>query len=155
MSEAFDRILPYVQAFSEGIDRCRSATKFSAADWEDAYNRLNRLRDRYTHEEPNLDPSERQALQKVFEQDLFIKGLLDIRQIGEHVQKRTNPEIRLFTNAPIYMPVETSAGAFFASPTVRLPDTSGDLHLTDHLRNLEEAEQRVKRAVSRATIKQP
>jgi hypothetical protein len=155
MSEALDRILPYVHAFSDGIDRCRTAVTFNPADWQDAYNRLNRLRDRYLHEKANLDASQRQAFQKVFEHDTFIEGLLNIRLIGEHVKKRTMPEIRLFTNKAIYMPVETSAGAFFASPIVRLPDSSGHLHTADHLGNLEEAEKRIQRALARASNKQP
>jgi len=32
MSEAFERILPYSLAFSEGIDRCRGTTPFNAAE---------------------------------------------------------------------------------------------------------------------------
>lgn len=150
MSESFARIENYFVAFSEGIERCRTATTFNAADWQDAYNRLNRLRDRYVNEKPNLTPSEKAALTKVFEQDTFIEGLLNIRLIGEHVQKRTPPVIPLHTNTPITMPVETSAGAIFDAPIVRLPDTKGQLYQTDHLRNLEEGESRISRALARA-----
>ncbi len=101
--------------FSEGIDRCRAATTFKAADWEDAYNRLSRLRDRYLHEKDNrqLDPVEEQALRKVFEEDTLIKDMLKVRQIGEHVYQ-DNDTVRLLTNSTIPICVETSAlGCFW------------------------------------------
>lgn len=155
MSEALDRILPYAHAFSEGIDRCRSATIFKAADWQDAYNRLSRMRDRYIHEKSNLDPSERQALTKVFEEDNFIEGLLNIRQIGEHVQMRREPVIRLMTNAPFPLVAKTSAGSVFDGPIVTLHGPKGQRQPTDHLQNLTEAENRIQCALSRATNKLP
>ena len=155
MSESFARIENYFVAFSGGIERCRTATTFNAADWQDAYNRLNRLRDRYIKEKANLALSEQTALAKVFEDDIFIKCLLNIRLIGEHVQKRTPPVIPLYTNTPITMPVETSAGAMFDAPIVRLYDTKGQLCQTDHLHNLEEAESRIRHALARAKNTQP
>lgn len=148
MSESFARIEKYFVDFSEGIDRCRTAATFNAADWQDAYNRLNRLRDRYLNEKLSLIPSELTALAKVFEQDAFIEGLLNIRVIGEHVQKRTPPVIPLYTNTPITLHAETSAGAVFKGPIVTLHDTKGQPHQTDHLRNLEEAESRIRRALA-------
>lgn len=151
MSEALNRILPYALAFSEGVDRCRTATAFKAADWQDAYNRLSRMRDRYIHERSNLDPSELQALIKVFEEDTFIQGLLNIRQIGEHVQMRKEPVIRLMTNAPFPLVAETSAGSVFAGPVVTLQGPKGQVNPTDHLQNLTEAESRIQRAFTRAT----
>jgi len=153
MSEALDRILPYAHSFSELIERCRHDPTFNAADWQDAYNRLNRLRDRYNHEKSNLDHSERQALIKVFEEDAFIEGLLHIRQIGEHVQMRSEPVIRSMTNAPIPICVETSALGFFQAPVVRVPDTTGQLHSINHLQNLKEAEKRIQRALDSAIKK--
>jgi hypothetical protein len=116
MSEALNRILPYVQAFHEGVARCRSAPVFNAADHMDAFNRLSRLKDRYLHEEAELDRSEREALQKVFRGDTLIDGLIDIRQIGEHVEKRSQAEVPIFMNARVPLDVRTSAGAFFAGP---------------------------------------
>jgi hypothetical protein len=106
MSEALTRILDYARAFSEKIDRCRTTPfnatdRVNATDREDAYNRLNRFRERYLHEKSYLDPAEAQALRKVFEEDTFIKEMLDIRQIGEHAHKRGESAIRLMTNAPI------------------------------------------------------
>jgi len=53
------------------------------------------------------------------------------------------------------MPVETSAGAVFDAPIVRLPDNKGQLYQTDHLRNLEEAETRIRRALARSKNTQP
>jgi hypothetical protein len=98
---------------------------------------------------------EQTALAKVIEHDTFIEGLLNIRVIGEHVQKRTSPVIPVYTNTRITMPVETSAGAVFDAPIVMLSDNKGQLYRTDHLRNLEEAENRIRRAVARAKNTQP
>jgi hypothetical protein len=55
MSEALTRILDYACVFSEKIDRCRT-TPVNATDWEDAYNRLNRFRERYLREKSYLVP---------------------------------------------------------------------------------------------------
>jgi hypothetical protein len=159
MSEALEKIRDYAQDFSELVERfrCRSTIgTFKAADWEDAYNRLSRLRERYIREKSYLDPSERQALTKVFEEDTFIEGLLHIRQIGEHVQisGREPVVIRSLTNAPITICVETSALGFFHAPIVRVHDeTTGQLHSISHLQNIEEAEENIQRALDRVTKK--
>jgi hypothetical protein len=152
--KAIDRIVDDARAFSDGVVRCH-ATPFNAADFEDAYNRLSRLRDRYLKDKFSLDLSEQQALAKVFEDDKFIEGMLNIRQVGEHVQHRTGAVLRTTSNAPIILFSEVSAGSMFAAPVVHLRDAAGQLHLTDHLRNLEEAEKRVQRALARAMNKLP
>ena len=128
---------------------------FNATDWEDAYNRLNRFRERYLHEKSYLDPAEAQALRKVFEEDTFIKEMLDIRQIGEHAHKRGESAIRLMTNAPIPICVKTAALGFFNGPIVKLLDVTGQLHSINHLQNRTKAENRIQRARTRATDKQP
>lgn len=161
MSDALDRILSYAHDFFELVERSRCRNTIgtvTAADWEDTYNRLSRLRDRYIHEKPNLETSERRELSKVFEEDVFIEGLLQIRQIGEHVQKRGDEPIviRLLTNAPITICVETSALRFFQAAIVRVTDeTTGQLHFISHLQNLEEAEKRVRAALNRAMNNPP
>ena len=73
MSDALRRIAEYAQAFRDGIARCDPAAPFNRADWIDAYNRLARLRDRYVAEQDHLTPSERNALSRVFEKDVFKK----------------------------------------------------------------------------------
>jgi len=98
---------------------------FKATDWEDAYNRLNRFRERYLREKSYLDPAEAQALRKVFEEDTFIKEMLDIRQIGKHAHKRGVSAIRLMTNAPIPICVKTSALGFFNAPSSSCPTLPG------------------------------
>jgi hypothetical protein len=156
MPEALNRILDYARKFSDKIEVCRHYPTFNAADWEDAYNRLSRLRDRYLHEKPNLDPAEAQALRKVFEEDDFIEDMLKVRQIGEHVHQGNDPStVRLMTNATIPICVETSALGFFGAAVVRLPDIRGQLHSINHLQNLKEAEKRIQRALDRATNKLP
>jgi hypothetical protein len=154
-SEALRRILPYVQAFREGVSRCRKAPAFNQADLMDAFNRLSRLKDRYIHEEAELDQSEREALEKVFRHDNFIDGLIDIRQIGEHVQKRTPAHIPLFTSARVPLHAETSAGSFFAGPVYRVDTPEGTTYLFNLQANLEEAEKRIEKAVNRAIASTP
>ena len=152
--KAIDRIIEAARAFSEGVASCHAAP-YNSADYQDAYNRLNRLRERYIKEKSSLDPSEQQALAKVFEDDRFIEGMLNIRQVGEHVKHRTGAVLRTTSNAPIILFAEVSAGSMFAGAVVQLRDTAGQLHVTNHLRNLEEAEKKVKRALSRATDNTP
>lgn len=50
MTEGLERIEEYFDAFREAIARSRSAAAFHTADWQDAYARLSRLRDRYLKE---------------------------------------------------------------------------------------------------------
>jgi hypothetical protein len=152
MSVALDRILDDKRAFSVGVARCRTSP-FNVADSEDAYNRLSRLRDRTREETPNLDPSEREALDKVFVHDLFIKGLLEFRQVGEHLRYRQGVVVRAPTNQPLSLDVKTSVRAAFTAPIVKLPFIPGNLQLIDHLVYLEIAEKRVQSALDRATKK--
>src|SRR5690349_1248768 len=123
MSEALNKILPYVHGFREGVARCRNGLVFNPGDHMDAFNRLSRLKDRYLHEEAELDLSEREALEKVFRGDNLIDGLIDIRQIGEHVEKRTPARVPIFMNARVPLEVKTSAGAFFAGPVYYVVET--------------------------------
>jgi hypothetical protein len=150
MTAGLERIEEYFQAFREAIGRCRSAAAFQAADWQDAYARLSRLRDRYLKEREALAPSERNALMKVFEQDTFIEGMMDMRQVGEHVIKRGGPVIRTTSNVPITLDVQTSAKAMYAAPQVNLVDVRGDPHRIDHLKLLQEAEKRIDAALRNA-----
>ncbi|HEY9463225.1 MAG TPA: hypothetical protein VIR54_09065 [Vicinamibacterales bacterium] len=151
MSDALERIEEYAQAFRDGIARCEGAL-FNRADLLDAYDRLSRLRDRYLKEKPHLTPTQRLALAKVFEDDRFIEGMLNARQIGEHVTKR-GPVVTIRTadNAPItFDAVQSSAMAYFAGPLVQLPDVHERLHEIDHLGQLREAEKRIDAAIQRA-----
>ena len=153
MSEGLDRILDDKRDFSAAITRCKNVT-FNSADVKDAYNRLSRLVDRYHHEKDNrtLDSGEEQALHKVFEDDVFIKGMLDGRQIGEHVVKREGrgqPVIYLKGNIPVPLVAQTSAGGLFAEPIYIVPDDQGTE--VNHLDQLTEAEKRVEKAFTRAT----
>ncbi len=117
MSEAFNIIIQYFNEFNRGVDTYLATQPYDTAVCKDAYNRLSRLRDRYVSEKERLDPSERAALAKVFEDDPFIEGMMDARQIGEHVTKRQNDAvIRTISNAPIFLTAESSALAVFDGP---------------------------------------
>ena len=54
MSDGFDRILQYATEFYEGLD-CRYAASFNRAYVMDAYERLNRLRNRYMYERYKIE----------------------------------------------------------------------------------------------------
>src|SRR5690348_2262987 len=111
MSDALTKVIGASEEFFQGIERCRTASTFNAGDYKDAYNRLNRLRERFLHEKFSLNPSEREALEKVFEKDVFIEGLLKGRTIGEHI-KISRP-VMMKGNQTIPLVAETSAGYYF------------------------------------------
>ena len=149
-----DRIRRKAQAFYDIVARSATATPYDIDLCVDAYNRLSRLRDRYEHEKVNhtLTPLQLTALKKVFEDDEFIKGMLNARQLGEHVHKRSGGErvVQLYTNQPIYMPVEVSAEAFFGGPIYVIKGPNGKVHY-HHLDQLQQAERRVRAAMQRAS----
>lgn len=149
MTEALARIEQDFEAFRDAVVRCRSAVVFRRADLQDAYGRLARVRDRYLKEKDALDPSERPALEKAMESDTFFRGMMDFRQVGEHVTKRRELTIRTVDNVPIHLDFDTSAMAAFAAPIVTLPDTQGVQHRIDHLKLLNEAEKRIGAALGR------
>jgi hypothetical protein len=147
VTDALRKIEEDFEAFSDLLSRCRSADVFKRADWMDAYGRLVMVWDRYWKERALLTSNERTALQKVFENDAFIKGLSDLRQIGQHVIKRGRPVIRTVHNAPIELDFETSARSAFAGRSVRVPDVDGKTHRIDHEEMLLEAERRIRAAL--------
>jgi hypothetical protein len=146
-----DRIRSCAQDFYEKVHHFVT-TPYNAADCQDTYNRLSRLRDRYLHEveEKSLTPVQHTALRKVFEEDGFIQGMLEMRQAGEHVKKRDGPVIRLRTGKPIPLSVETSALAFFGQSVFMFKEPDGKVHFHSHADELREAEHRVKAAMRRA-----
>jgi hypothetical protein len=149
MSDGLSRILQEISSFSEAIDRYHSAIPYNGALCRDAYNALNRIRDRYLHERDenrSLELAEDKALRKVFEEDRFIKGMLLGRQIGEHVQI-DEPVIRLYTNSPIPLCAETSAGSFFGGSIASVRDVKGKTHYIDHMKQLKEAQKRIQQAL--------
>ena len=93
------------------------------------------------------------ALKKVFEDDVFIKGMMKIRQVSEHViiqRGREGMQIYTTDNGPFELPVEASAMSMFAAPVVRLKDMDGALHTIDHLKQLNETKRRVSSALAKA-----
>ena len=88
MSEALTRIFDDARAFSVAIARCRNSP-FNTAELEDAANRLRQLLDRDHEEMPNLGPSERASLARVFElpdlQSTYHLG--DLEAAEERIQR--------------------------------------------------------------------
>lgn len=150
MTEALERIEEDVAAFRDAIVRCQSGSVFNRADLQDAYARLARVRERYLKEKKDLTDQERCALAKALEDDTFHKGMMDLRQVSEHIVKRTGPTIRTVGNSPIELDCQTSARSAFAAPEVTLADTHGDFHQIDHLQLLHEAERRIQSALRNA-----
>jgi len=149
-SEALKRIETYFDEFCRGVERCRRANSFDPADWKDAYGRLARLKDRYEFEKRNLSPPERRALSKVFDNDVFTVGMLNIRQAGEHVIKRGDFTIRTASNEPIILEVGSSALAVFSGPKVVLDVVDGATHSLDHLEMLDEQVKRIRAVIRKA-----
>ncbi len=150
MTSAFARVEEYFVAFQEQLGTVKTHTPFSPSALMDTVNRLARLKDRYDAERPKLSPVELGALDKVFRSDPYIAGVLESRQIGEHVTKRGGATIRTTRNEPIELDCETSAMGFFAAREVRVVDVEGRAHNIDHVRQLEEAERRIAAALRRA-----
>jgi hypothetical protein len=128
MTASLERVTAYFEEFRESVNGCRSADSFKLGNWKGAYGALGRLRDRYLHEKGELTSAQRAARQKVFENDTFIEGMMELRQVGEHVIRRGEPLIRTTGNAPIRLTVETSAMAVFAAPIVVLRDVKNTPH---------------------------
>ena len=151
-SEAFKTIKIYHERFRESIENCKKAVTFNPADCEDAYARAARVRERYMEEKENstLCPSELNALSRVFENDVFTQGMMNIRHVGEHVTKRVDFLIRTTKNEAIKLPAATSAMAMFAHSTVILNDTAGKPHQISHFELLEELKQRYDAAIKKA-----
>lgn len=154
MTDPLERIEAYFLEFGQAIVDCRSGTEFRAGDWKEAHAALGRLRDRYLHEKKDLTPEQRAALQKVFEDDVFIAGMMAVRQVGEHVkhvsQGAVGPRITTLQNAPIQLTVSSSAMAMFAAPTVVLHDVNNVPHRIDHRERLKEAQRRIGLALAKA-----
>ena len=155
-SKALQRIEVYFEEFCTGVRDCINAEFFVRADLLDAYDRLARLRDRFKKEKNNLDPGALAALTKVFENNVFIHGMMNIRQVAEHVKKR-GEELVIYTadNRPITLNAVLSAMPMFAASRVTLTDITGSPYHLDHLRMLREAEKRITKAMNKAGFKKP
>jgi hypothetical protein len=147
---ALDRIATYYEEFRQSVERCCSAKTFMAGDWKGAYDALYRLKERYRHEKGNLTREQRAALYKAFEDDAFIGGMMELRQVGTHVARREGPTIYTTGNAPITLTAESSAMAVFGGPIVRLLDNAGKPHTLDHAQRLQAAERRIGDALVKA-----
>jgi hypothetical protein len=150
MTAALKRVEADFEAFRDALRRCQSGADARPADMQDAYARLSRVRERYFKEKEGLAPPERRALAKTLEEDVFIKGMMELRQVSEHVTKRGELTIRSVDNAPIELDCETSAMAAFAAPQVTLPDIHGAPHRLDHFKQLAQAETRIAAALRKA-----
>jgi hypothetical protein len=147
-----ERIASYLDEFRRAVEDCRHSARssdlFRPEHWKNAYGALGRLRDRYKHEKDRLTPAQRDALQKVFENDHFIRSMMEIRQVGEHVTRRC--PITLCTDENIHFECETSANDVFAAPIVTVLDKKGEPQRIDHLAWFEETLKRIQRAFDRA-----
>lgn len=151
-SEALKTINIYYIELCKGIENYKNSETFNAAVCQDAYARAARLRERYKEEKNNeqLLPGELKALSKVFDNDNFTEGMMNIRHVGEHVTKRSDFRITTTRNESITLPAVTSAMAMFSNYTVTLNDTAGESHTIDHLKHLEAFQQRCAAAIKNA-----
>ncbi len=156
-SDALQIIEEKFREFCAQIERCRTAQPVDLADLQDAYSRLARLRVRYEREKDqrNLNRSELEPLSNVFEHNIFIEGLMNIRNVGDHVEKHesfrvSTPDKQTWTFEP-----GSSARSFFdsAAPNVAAPnvvDSAGISRRIEHVNWLGEAEKLIASAIARA-----
>jgi len=82
-----ERIETDLEKFIRGVKRCETEC-LDPANFKDAIMRFSRLRERYFVEKSNLSAATCKALSKVFEEDMFIKRVMNLRQVKEHVKIR-------------------------------------------------------------------
>jgi len=88
MTDRFDRIEKAFDNFRSKVEQCRDEANSNMADIQDAYNRMDILRNRYKYEAyvaRSLNSTEIEPLQNVFHQYAFMEGMQKIRVIGHHV----------------------------------------------------------------------
>jgi hypothetical protein len=151
MTGRFDRIEEAFEDFRSKVVELCDGPNLKKADIQDAYDRLNRLRDRYWHEAyraRSLNSTEREALQKVFEENAFIEGMCKLRVIAHHV---TGDLLIYDINYSAFELVAGTSGATaFAKPRVTLIDKNGQSHDIDHLKSLTQAVDLIARAMAKA-----
>ena len=151
-SEALQRIEKVFRDFRAAIERCRKSQPGEPADLQDAYSRLARLRERYEREKDhrNLNQTELEPLSNVFVHNKFIEGLMNIRNVGDHVEMHENffvstPDMQIWD-----FEVGSSAFAFFSGPAPNVVDIAGVSRRIDHVNWLGEAEKLIDRAIVKA-----
>ena len=149
-SEALQSIEVDFEGYRRQIEKCRAAPSFDPEDWKNAYSSLGRVRERYLEENPLLTDSEREALRNVFEEDKFTRGMMEIRQVAEHIQRKQSFIVWTPDRQPWTFEVESSARAFFASATPIVRDSAGILRHIEHLKWLEAWEGAVAKAIDKA-----
>ena len=148
MSRDFEKIVGDYEAFRSGVARCHETKDVN--DIRDAYGRFYRVRDRYNSTKANLDAWERDFLRKVLEEDEFIEGMGRLRGISEHVETG-NTELRHPHGEPFELTPASSAAILFESHRVYVTDVDGKPQLIDHLDRLAKAQERLAKAISKAS----
>jgi hypothetical protein len=149
MTEAFERISAYFEELRESVRRCQSDP--SPLNLKAAYDALARLRERFVQERKNgnLTAEELRVLEKALDKDEFIKGMMNIRQVGAHVvQRGKDDEVQIWTteNVPFRISAEVSAMPMFASHVAIVRDTTGCSQEINHLKMFAEALKRIGKA---------
>jgi hypothetical protein len=151
MTDRFERIEKAFEDFRSKVEHCRDPAKSDMADIQDAYDRLNRLRNRFKYEAHiahSLDSAEMDALQKVFEKNAFIEGMCKNSVIGRHVMG--DPLLYDINYVPFELAVGVSGATVFVKRRVSVPDTKGESHDIDHLKSLSQAVECIGRAIAKA-----
>ncbi len=147
-SQALKNIEDYFGKFRDKVGDLAQSSDTGTC--EDVYGRLGRLKDRYLLERGNLTRSERRALSKVFEDDGFIDGLIERRNVSEHSKRPGNYVTRTLSGRPIELTSGSSAYSWFPSQIVNVQDVHGEWHRFDHSKDLEAAKRRIAKAIDRA-----
>ena len=156
-SEALKRIRDDFEAFCEAIDRCRTSDGIGPETFKDAYASAARVRERYLKEREHLTRPVIGDLDNVFCDGYFTKGMMQMRNVAEHVKLERPFQIVIRLGSPFqidshqYKPIELSADSsaltLFPGRWVDLKDTSGNQHQMDHLKQLDELKRRISKAL--------
>ena len=149
LTDALKRIEGDFQDFCSEIENCRQSN--APADYRDGYGRFGRMFDLHEREETkrNLSQSEYKILDNAFKNDGFIKGVMILRNVSEHVEV-ADLTIHTNKNVPVTLINGSSAAAVFSAPIVPLCTTAGDVYRLNHLEMLTEAKTRIQRAITKA-----
>jgi hypothetical protein len=149
-NSALGRIEDYFDFFCYLYEKHKGLKEYKPKDIEGLYASLYRVKERYLAEQDRLLIPERDALSKVFEYDNFIKGIMNIRLVAEHAKRNKNYEICYPNNSSILLTPQTSPHAMFCGHEVIVEDCFGGPHKIEHIKFLDEAQFRIKRAIKRA-----
>jgi hypothetical protein len=150
-SKALENLKEDFAHFCEILDRCSWGNKYSAGGCRAAYGSGYSVIERFKKENKNggFKDTEYNALTYTFEVDPFIKAFKRLRALAVHIEIAVLG-LRTDSGERFKLPIDATAGAVFAAPTVTLIDTEKIDRTIDHQKELERARRLMGEAIQRA-----